>query len=139
AYDKPELERFRPTLLRRLGIPEAKGPGPVVIAEHRPVASTAAGPPGTGEAGARGASYDSNRVVPTLPAMAAEFAAAGMPAENLVHQATRLEARVRRLAGARALIGQHGDELADLIFLPPGAAVIEILPHTIGPPGIGKY
>uniref|UniRef100_UPI00358DEC48 protein O-linked-mannose beta-1,4-N-acetylglucosaminyltransferase 2 isoform X1 n=1 Tax=Myxine glutinosa TaxID=7769 RepID=UPI00358DEC48 len=46
---------------------------------------------------------------------------------------------VRIVSGAAALVSMHGSQLAVAVFLPPGAAVVEIFPYAVNPTHYTPY
>lgn len=73
-------------------------------------------------------SADLRRTVPNMPELEAKFAQAGWPVRTVELETASLRDQVARFARTRILVAQHGAALVNMLWMAPGAAIIEINP-----------
>lgn len=122
-FHRASLAEFSGAVLDRLDAPrQLDGLDRIVVLDRRP------GPAFFSSAGAEvsgsGAEW---RSVPNMAEVAAALEPLGQ-VELVDAAGLTPQEQVRRFAGARLLVAQHGAGLANIVWLPPGSGVVEIQP-----------
>lgn len=122
SFDGHRLARFRTEVLERAGVEAPEEASSIML-----VRRGRSDPYYATEASEQRSSGAFRRSIPNVADLA-DALSARWPT-RLVDPAELDPAEQLRLhAGTRTLIGQHGAGLANMIWMPPGSAVIEVLP-----------
>ena len=122
-YDAAAFSRLRETMLARFAIAPPAGDAPVLIVNRgrSPDAYQAEGVENPTSANLR-------RSVPNMAAIHAALVASGCAADLVELEETTLRAQIARFAASRTLVAQHGAALVNMLWMAPGACIVEIVP-----------
>jgi hypothetical protein len=126
-YDQAVFRRLREAVLQRLGL-ERVAPVETVLLINRGRSPDFYQ---SDQAESR-SSADLRRTVPNMAAVCAAVAAGLRPARMVELETASLRDQVALFAASRLVVAQHGAALTNMLWMAPGAAIVEINPMLPG-------
>ena len=123
CYDPASFQRVRDLLWQRIGVCDPSPDRAVLLIKRGRSPDYY-----QSEAVEIKASAELRRTVPNMPELEARFAQAGWPVRTVELETAPLRDQVALFARSRILVAQHGAALVNMLWMAPGAAIIEINP-----------
>ena len=123
CYDPATLQRARSVVWQHLRVSQPPPDQTVLVVNRGPCPDYY-----QSEAAEISTSASLRRTVPNMAEVAASFVREGWPVRTVKLETASLRDQVALFARTRILVAQHGAALVNMLWMAPGAAVIEINP-----------